>query len=156
MPALHLRPYRPEDLDPCADLFLRVFGEEPWNDRWPSVERARSYLADFVATPGFMGFVALESTQFVALCVGHRRRWWQGDEYYVDELCVAPERQGQGIGTRFLSYIEERLLEQGIRHVVLLTRTDVPAAAFYEKQGFRTSSGTIFMYRNLGPTDQGG
>jgi ribosomal protein S18 acetylase RimI-like enzyme len=156
MPALQVRPYRSEDLDLCIDLFLRVFEGEPWNDRWPTRSRARAYLSDIVHTPGFRGFVAVAGPQLVGLCIGHRIRWWQGDEYSLDEFCIDVPFQGMGVGTWFLERVEAHIFEEGMGSIVLLTRAGTPAAAFYEKQGFAWHAGLRFYHKALSqPADQG-
>ena len=69
--------------------------------------------------------------------MGHIRHWYEGTEYYIDELCVRTDLQGQGLGGRFLDDIAAYLRRNGISAIFLLTDTDTPAYTFYQKHGFR-------------------
>jgi aminoglycoside 6'-N-acetyltransferase I len=147
-----IRPFAAQDLDPCTDLFIRVFSEPPWHDKWPSIEVARAYLRHYVDTPGFEGLVATVDQQIVAFLFGHHRLWWSGSEYYIDEFGVHPDMQGQGIGTMLLDRLKQTLLQNGVHTITLLTANDTPAAAFYAKQGFVTHKRMAFMSHRI--TDQ--
>jgi len=144
-----IRAYKPTDLGRCVKLFVKVFSQPPWEDQWPSEERAGEYLSDIVGTPGFEGYVAYEGRRILGLCFGHRVRWWAGDEFYLDELCVDSDVQRQGIGTELMNHLWRRLARQGIQVVVLLTQRNTLAEAFYARQGFLISPRTVFMYRQV-------
>ena len=109
-----MRGFRPTDLDRCVKMFVAVFSREPWKDEWPSLERAKDYLSDIVGTPGFRGFIAYEGRKILGMCLGHKVRWWAGDEFYIDELCVDVDIQRTGIGTQLLNYARQCLLKEGI------------------------------------------
>ena len=144
-----MRTFRATDLDRCVRLFIVVFGQEPWKDRWPSFDRAKAYLSDIVSTPGFRGFIAYEGRKIQGLCFGHVVQWWFGDEFFIDELCVDSDVQRTGIGTKLMGYVEQRLLKEGIQFAVLLTERNTLAESFYAKQGFAPSAKTMFMYKRL-------
>jgi GNAT superfamily N-acetyltransferase len=57
----------------------------------------------------------------------------------VDQLYVAPEAQGRGVGSRLLALAKERRPE-GLRLWVFVTNT--AARAFYEARGFVVAGGT--------------
>lgn len=144
-----LREFRPNDLEPCVSAFIQVFSQPPWGDRWPSDERAKQYLSDLTGIPGFRGFLAVQDAEIVAFCLGHRRRWWQGDEYYVNEMGVLPTVQRSGVGSKLIAFTEERLRQDGIQYVALLTERDIPAERFWRKQGYGQDHQTIFMFKYL-------
>jgi aminoglycoside 6'-N-acetyltransferase I len=147
-----IREFKATDLDRCVGLFVRVFSQPPWEDLWPSAERALAYLSDIVGTPGFRGFIAYEGRKLLAMCLGHKVRWWAGDEFYLDELCVDLEVQRKGIGTKLVAHAQSALRREGVQVFVLLTERDTPAECFYARQGFASSAKVVFMYR---PVDQG-
>ena len=146
---LELREFSPEDLESCVQVFVEVFRQPPWNDRWPSFERAQQYVSDLTGIPGFRGFLALQGGEIAAFCLGHRRRWWQGDEYYVNEMGVLPAQQHSGVGSKLIAFAEERLRQNGMQYVALLTERDIPAERFWLKQGYRQDRQTIFMFKYL-------
>jgi GNAT superfamily N-acetyltransferase len=141
---IEIRNFRPDDLDSCVTLFVKVFSAPPWNDQW-STASARAYLEDIVGTPGFHGFVALNESHMMGMCFGHIKRWWKKDEFFIDEMCVVGSRQRQGIGHQLMAHTKQKLSEFGVTHVTLLTAKDTPAEAFYQKQGFANINNLVFM-----------
>lgn len=137
------------DLDPCVDLFLQVFSRPPWSDRWPSREKAKAYLSDLAGAPGFRGYLAVDRDGLCGMCFGHVRQWWQGDEYFIDEMCVRVSDQGLGTGTGMMGFITGELKKEGIVSVLALTEKCIPAEGFYRKNGFTASERMVLMYRRL-------
>jgi aminoglycoside 6'-N-acetyltransferase I len=148
-----VRPYERADLQACTDLFIRVFSQPPWNDRWPSTDVARAYLEDYVRAPGFDGFVAEERGQVLGFLLGHRRQWWSGPEFYIDEFGIDPDRQRQGIGTTLLDHLKHVLSTAGVHTITLLTARDSPAASFYAGLGFRAHERMVFMSHRIAVQD---
>lgn len=58
-------------------------------------------------------------------------------EAVIEHLCVLPERQGQGHGTRLMEFALERSAELGYRRVSLgIIDADEKLRRFYERLGF--------------------
>ena len=138
-----------EDLDACTELFIRVFSNEPWHDEWKSFYHARTYLEDFTKMPRFIGFVAEKDEQVVAMAMGHVRKWWQGDEYFIYELCVDTSNQRTGVGTKLMREIKDMLRKEDVGFITLLTERDIPAEAFFKKNGFNESNTNLFMFTKV-------
>ena len=77
-----------------------------------------------------------EEEKLIGVSMGHIRHWYAGTEYYIDELCVRTEKQGNGIGTYFVNEIEKAIKEIGLVQIFLQTESSVPAYGFYQKNGF--------------------
>lgn len=68
--------------------------------------------------------------------------WFPGQECYLAELYIEPERRGQGLGTRLLAEAIEVAKRRGAQYMDLCTgETDVAARNLYEKLGFSRSEG---------------
>ena len=108
------------DFDRIKTLFLGVFTQPPWNDDWSDEKQLDEYLMDLMGArmPLVLGLV--EDDELIGVSIGNIRHWYEGTEYYVDELCIKTEMQGKGYGSTFLSLIEEHLKERGL-HVIYLT-----------------------------------
>ncbi|HEX2952379.1 MAG TPA: GNAT family N-acetyltransferase [Bacillota bacterium] len=133
---MELRRFNDGDIDECTTLFLSVFSKEPWNDQWSSFDHAKTYLSEIVGSPGFLGFVAVEEDKIVGACLGRRKTWWSGPEYYIDEFFIDTGLQGKGFGTKLINHIKAAVLADGMRAIILLTDRGLPAARFYGKNGF--------------------
>ncbi len=146
---LEIRKFNSSDLDNCAKLFKKVFSSDPWYDDWKSLEQARNYLGELIKNPAFEGFVVCESSDIVAICLGHNRSWWDGQEFFVDEFFVENEMQGNGIGTKLLDEISNYLTCQNYVRLTLLTNKEIPAEAFYLKNGFYNNIERTVMVKEL-------
>jgi aminoglycoside 6'-N-acetyltransferase I len=146
---LNIRRFAMEDMDKSAELFKKVFSSYPWYDNWVSLDQARSYLNEIIENPVFEGFVACEGSDIVAVCLGHRRSWWMGKEFFLDEFFVENERQGNGIGTKTLEIITNNLAEEGYTRLTLLTNKNIPAEDFYFKNGFHNNPKRTVMFKEL-------
>ncbi|QVK17229.1 GNAT family N-acetyltransferase [Mycoplasmatota bacterium] len=146
---MELKSYNVQEIDAYVALFLKVFEKEPWNDKWPSFERAKSYLTDLSQTPGFRGFVATKNSTIVSICFGYIMKWWQGDEYFVKEFFVDDTMQNQGIGSILYDYMVQNLQKEKVRTITLLTEKSIPAFQFYQKKGLTLSEDTVFLYQNI-------
>ncbi len=138
-----------EDLDKCVELFRKVFRADPWYDDWISFDQARDYLSELIENPVFEGFVACEDSDIIAVCFGHKRSWWMGKEFFVDEFYVENERQGNGIGTKLLDYVAESLAGEVYTRLTLLTNKEIPAESFYLKNGFYNNPKRTVMVKEL-------
>jgi len=146
---LSFRKFTRQDLDECALLFKKVFSDDPWYDEWVSWEQSRKYLKELVENPVFEGFVMGYDSKIVAVCLGHQRSWWRGKEFFVDELFVENERQGNGIGGATVNLLFKVLREEGYTRVILLTNKGIPAETFYLRNGFYNNENWTIMVRKL-------
>lgn len=144
-----IREFTPDDLEPATDLYLRVFAAPPWNETWhPHMARAR--LLQIARTPNNRGLAMLGSEgEMLGFALGFIEPWKEGWEYYLKEMCIAPERQRQGLGSRLMRELGTRLAAEGIDRIYLLTARGDLSEAFYTKLGFYTSPKTILMSLRL-------
>ncbi|HVO38568.1 MAG TPA: GNAT family N-acetyltransferase [Spirochaetia bacterium] len=65
------------------------------------------------------------------------------DEYYISNVAVSPDRQGQGIGGRLVEAARRGARLRGARAVILDVETDNPGARrLYERLGFSAGGRT--------------
>ncbi len=146
---LEMRKFRIEDTDKCTELFMKVFSADPWYDDWLTFDQTRYYLEELIKNPVFEGFIAYETADIVAVCFGHKRSWWMGKEFFIDEFYVENEKQGKGIGTVFLDFIEDNLIRKDHRRLILATNKKIPAEKFYMKNGFYNNQNRTIMVKKI-------
>ncbi len=147
---LEIKKFTPEDTGKCADLFKRVFSASPWFDDWISINQTRYYLEELIGNPVFEGFVAYENSEnIVAVCFGHKKSWWMGKEFIIDEFYVENDKQGNGIGTILLDSIADYLIEDGYKRLILTTNKGIPAEKFYIKNGFHNNQDRRVMIKEI-------
>ena len=137
------------DLEEIKDLFRSVFTQPPWNDDWSDEEQLDEYLMDLMGarTPLVLGLV--ERDALVGVSIGSIRHWYEGTEYLIDELCIRTDRQGEGLGTEFLSLIEGHLLGLELHTIYLTTDRDVPAYGFYKARGFKDLPKDVALFKTF-------
>jgi N-acetylglutamate synthase-like GNAT family acetyltransferase len=70
--------------------------------------------------------------------VGAATMQWRGDPCEIMELAIAPERQGQGLGKQFVSWLIDEARGRGKRQLIVGTaNSSIDNIAFYQKCGFR-------------------
>lgn len=136
-------------IEACCRLFIDAFSHEPWNECYESDEEVRQYFVNFLALDNCLGFVGLEGKRLVALCIGMRKPWLKGMEYYIDQFCVSPSCQHRGIGSRFLAEIERRITKSGMAGLMLNTERAYPSCDFYRKNGFAVLEGLVVMGKEM-------
>lgn len=127
--------FRRDDLEDGAELYRTVFNRPPWNDEW-TVETARNRLSEILETPGYRGYKASLEGELVGFVVGNLEQWDTGRRFFVEELCVHPDDQQRGIGTRLVERLIDELRDADVERAYLVTMTDGSARSFYESNGF--------------------
>ncbi|MGH7821269.1 MAG: GNAT family N-acetyltransferase [Candidatus Binatia bacterium] len=89
------------------------------------------YVAEEGTTP--VGLIAVSYVRALAL---------GGQRATLEQLVVAPERRGAGIGTRLLEFVLRRAAKRGAR-MFEAKPADEAAARFLDRAGFR-SNGTCY------------
>ena len=101
---------------------------------------ARRMLARFKSYPDYTLYVALEDSEVVgsfALLVMDNLGHLGAPSGIVEDVVVAPQRQGSGIGQAMMRFALDRCLEKRCYKLVLSSNAKRERAhAFYEKLGF--------------------
>lgn len=124
------------EIEVIKKLFTGVFTIEPWNDDWSNKEQLDLYLSDLIGQSNSLVYGLFEDDKLIGISMGHIRHWYSGTEYYIDELCIQTDKQGNGIGTYFIKEIEKAIKEIGLVQIFLQRENNVPAYGFYQKNGF--------------------
>lgn len=96
-----------DEIEIIKELFTSVFTIEPWNDDWSNQEQLDLYLFDLVGQSNSLTYGLFENEKLIGVSMGHIKHWYSGTEYYIDELCIRTDKQGNGIGTYFIKEIEK-------------------------------------------------
>ena len=147
---MELRVLTASDRGIVTALFRDVFTHEPWNDDWSDQAQLNAYIDDLTGQRNSLALGFFDGASLAALSLGFVKHWYAGTEYVIDEFCVDRHSQGRGTGTAFLAAIEAYLRERGIFRIFLQTGKDMPAYAFYLKNGFRELEGHVSFSKEIG------
>lgn len=96
-------------------------------------ERLRSLLAGETTLALLVG----EPAVGVALVTLHTNVWYPGPVALLDELYVAPDRRGQGLGSAMIRLLFDVCRDLGVSAIEIgVDAPDVDAQRFYERHGF--------------------
>ena len=137
------------DLKEIKELFQSVFSSPPWNDDWSDEEQLENYILDLIDIKTAISFGLYKENNLIGISLGHIKHWYEGTEYYIDELCIKTGKQGCGYGLRFLELIEAYLKQQGVKHIFLLTERDVDAYEFYKRNNYRELTNNVAFCKKL-------
>ena len=132
-----------------ADLFKKAFAGEPWNDDWSDRDQLQEYIKEISGGYNALNYGLIRDGRLIAMAIGMIRHWWEGTNYNIEELCVDPDFQGQGMGTRFMSLIEDEIRKNGLHGIFLQTDSDKPAYKFYTKKGFKNLEAHVSLYKSV-------
>jgi GNAT superfamily N-acetyltransferase len=77
----------------------------------------------------------------------HRSCWSAGDYCYLQDLFVAPDRRGGGIGRKLIAAVEQAARDAGASRVYWTTHeTNATARALYDKVAERSG---FIQYRKI-------
>ena len=144
-----IRPITKDDIDKCAELYMRAYNRPPWNYNW-NYEKAVKYLGEYIDVPRFTGFVLCEDNgEFSGVTLGHSKTWWTNDLLYIDELFISPDKQRLGYGKLLLDHSEKYAKEQGYEVITLITNKYMPAMKFYKGIDYIHAEQFVFLFKPL-------
>ena len=136
-------------LNQMALLYKNAFRGEPWNDDWSDEAQLSEYIKEISKNFNALNFGLLIDGKLAAMSVGMIRHWWEGTNYNIEEFCVSPDLQGQGVGSRFMKMIEDDILNRGLCGIFLQTDSDKPSYRFYKKNEFGELDKHVSFYKRV-------
>ena len=128
-------------------LYSQVFSGPPWSEEW-SKEKANKRLSHFYRSEGFVGLLA-ENDGINGFVLGNTEPFLDSAWFYLREMCVCPNLQGQGIGSKLLYELNCLLANKAVRNIYLATDRNIPAAKFYQSNGFSQEEKMGFYYKEV-------
>lgn len=139
------RKVKRQDCHEIAVLLKKVYEKAPWFDKWKDVKQVEKYVIELMDNPVFRGYILEESETIIGVCMGHKKTWFESQEFVIDEFFIEDTIHGKGIGSQLMKFVKKELSKEGIMQLLLLTGKGFPAQSFYEKHGFYVEDKTIVM-----------
>jgi GNAT superfamily N-acetyltransferase len=137
-----------QNLDDCVGVFIKAYNQPPWNYHW-TFDKAKQYLIEYMNCTQFAGFILYDEGEPVGAILGHKKTWWTGPQFMIDEFFISPERQRKGYGKKLLDFCDQYANENGIELLILMTNKYMPAYQFYTKSGYINAEQYVFMFKQL-------
>ena len=136
-------------LNELAQLYVETFNAAPWNDEW-TFETARKRLQQLLHSEEPFGLCVYHGGQLCGAVLGVLEQYFDGPMYNLHEYWVKNEMRGKGIGSKLFAETEKRLLERGVKNIILITAKGDATEHFYHKQGMGTDPDMVFMTKRIG------
>ena len=143
----------PDDAESVARL-LHDFNTE-FDTPTPGVAVLTERLKTLLDGSGTVAYLVGEPAAGVALVTLHTNVWYDGPVALLDELYVAPDRRGRGLGAAMIRRLIADAEEIGVAAIEInVDEGDVDAQRFYERHGFNgaepaTGERAFYYYREL-------
>lgn len=141
--------YNEKYFNSIVEVYYNTFSKAPWNEEWKDLETLGNFISDIINTPGFRGYLVCDEDRIIGYALGRVVRWWRGEDFYLENFCILPSYQNQGVGTRLFDFMKESLLSENIIHMTLLSDSDKPSFNFYKKNGLESDDYVRCMHRFL-------
>ena len=146
---LVFRPMEPEDLEPCVDLYRRIFEHYPWRESWTH-STARRRLEEIFGAPNRFAYGAWDGEELLAFCLGTVITRSDRNSAQISEFGVEPQfALGNELGIQLLEYTAARLAERGVKSIYSMLLTDHPAIAWFQKSGFHYSQHYALLVKRM-------
>jgi len=154
VPAAVPRVAPPAEAVTVAEL-LDAFNRE-YDTPTPGKAVLASRLGPLLSGPHVIALLTGEPAVAVALLTLRPNVWYDGPVALLDELYVAPELRGRGLGSGLLALAEDVTRQHGGELLEInVDGDDIDARRFYERHGFANSEPgedqpLLYYYRKLG------
>ncbi len=78
--------------------------------------------------------MCVRGDELVGFALGHTTPYFDGELFFLDEMCVNTEAQRSDVGTKLLGRLHVELEEAGVKRFVLLTAKEAPAQNILRKE----------------------
>lgn len=146
--AIDVRAFTEDLLEAATSVFIRAFAEKPWSETWPR-PNARRRISDIVKAPGFLGIASFKGPDLIGFLLGRIEAYRDEEHFYLQEICVVPECQRQGVGRLMLRDLHRRLEVAGCHQIYLLTARESRAERFYLQNGYGRAHRTGVLVSRL-------
>ena len=122
-----MRPFRTEDEGLLFGVAKLAFDDQDERRTLATLERDTVFVAELGGEPA--GYVALEES---------------GEACRIEQLCVHPAHEAEGIGGQLLDWAEGYAISAGAARLeVVVEAGNNRAAAFYRRRGFVSSQADV-------------
>jgi ribosomal protein S18 acetylase RimI-like enzyme len=123
-----MRPFRREDEGLLFGVAKLAFGEQDDDRTIATLSRTTVFVAELGGEPA--GYVALDQV---------------GGAFRIEQLCVHPAHEAEGIGGQLLEWAEGYAIAEGAERLEIVVEPDNERAlTFYRRRGFAVTAPDVY------------
>lgn len=123
-----------EDIESVLQLYIDYYNNH--EDSCWTQETAYKRIHQVLTMEGAYALMLEDGGKAIGFAMGFFQQYDDIVSYVLEEIVVAYEFQGKGVGTSFLAELERRVKAQGVSCVELKAVKDEMHERFYGKAGF--------------------
>ena len=131
------------DIIEVTNIFINVYAESPWNEKW-SYDNAFRRIKDLFNITNNVSVVCIVDNKIVGAIIAILIPWLTGYQLEVREFFIIKNLQDKGIGSAMLNQLSSYCNTNKEVEIVLYTKRDSRLQYFYEKNGFQAKDDTIY------------
>lgn len=143
-----IRKMTPLDFDNCAKELILAFQEEPWNETW-TYEQAFTRIKEIMSAPVSRGYIITDNNKVIGMTCGRIMTYMANKLLFIDEFSIHPDYQGQNLGSKLMTFVQQELIKENVYHIQLMTEQGFPCVKFYEKNGFMKDTHGLIMMKKI-------
>lgn len=141
---MEIRKAKNEDIEDISEIFRIETAKKPYFQKWTK-KTALNKIKELLKTEDVhIVLIEKEIIGFIA-CQKNKNK----KSVYLDELWLKTTRQGKGIGTKLMDYIEKKYKKEGIKIISLVSDNRSKAFDFYKKINYGNHKHLVFMGKEL-------
>ena len=134
-------------IEKCAYLYQSAYKNEPWNEEY-SLDEITDYLFKFVNFETKRAYMILLDGEIIGVALGLIVPCIDSDYFRLEDICLSPQHQRNGLGSQFIELISNSLLNEKCDSILLGTQRGYPAHKFYLKNGFKEIE-SVLLYKEI-------
>ncbi len=146
-PGMRIRELTPEDIPALLPLYLDWYnGHEGgcWTE-----ETAAKRICQVLTIRDAYGLILEEAGRPIGFAMGYFKPYDDLTGYTLEEIVIAGNRQGKGLGSRLLGELEARVKARGAACVELQAVADEMHEHYYGKSGYRNAKNFVMKVKRL-------
>ena len=130
-------PMTKADLPQLAQYAAAAFSVKQLQEKpWTKAKSLQHLQENF--NPHYSWTIKLNH-QIIGGAVGLPVTFQGGTELFIDTLVISKPHRSQGVGTKFLDFLEQETQKKGLVGFILLSNTKLPSYNWYHHLGFKTT-----------------
>ena len=115
-----------EEAVTCAEMMA---SSEPWK----TLRRGKQESLEIIKDQSREAYIAWLQNEIAGFIIIEMTGTFKG---YIKSICVSPNHRNMGIGSKLMSYAEDRILSETPNVFLLVSNFNKGAIRFYERQGY--------------------
>lgn len=133
------------DIRACAEVYCAAYAAEPWNETLTAAD-VEAYIKAYLNSETKRCFAAATGGRIVGVALGLIVPCIPVPYLRIEDFCIAPDAQRQGLGSAFLDQLSKWAARLGCDSMLLGTQRGFPSHRFYLKNGFEEVE-SVLLYK---------